>query len=876
MKHIYFLLIFCFTITISKAQIVNIPDANFKNELLNNYPVIDTNGDGEVELSEAQTITYLGVAFSSIQDLTGIEAFTNLVNLDCRNNELSSLDLSNNMALFELDCSDNQLTSLILGNNTTLQRLRANQNQLSALDVSSHISLREMSVNLNSLTSLDISNNIILEDLSAYNNNISTLNLNGAEALKTLSAGGNQLIVLDVSNNLNLESLGASSNQLSSLDVSNNFVLSDLYANDNQLTNLNLSGVSSLNYLNCSNNQLSGLDISTNTYLETLYIKNNLFTNLNPLINNSTSLNTVYADDNQLSTLDLSGNLSISRLYVRNNQLTNLIGNNVIERIDCTNNLFTSLDLSQNFGSMSSIVLDDNIYLEYINFKNGLNHTYFYIDQIYNFDNLPSLQAVCVDDINSDFSSWIQAQNSQDIVFTEYCSFTPGGEYYTITGNAIFDIDNNGCDGTDINYSNLTLQISNGTVDDAFLSNESGEYTMPIQEGTYTITPQLENPSYFSVSPTTVSVNFPTDSSPFIQDFCITPNGVNNDLEITIVPVEEARPGFDTDYKIIYKNKGNTTLSGSIDFTYYDDYMNLLSANPIADSQSTGILSWNYSDLVPFETREILFTMTLNTPTDSTFPLNGDDVLPFVATINPVASDETEADNVFNLDQIVVNSFDPNDKTCLEGQTVTPEQVGKYVHYLIRFENTGTANAVNIVVKDVIDTSKYDVLSLVPLDASHTFYSRMRNTNEVEFIFENIQLPFDDANNDGYVLFKIATLPTLVLGESFSNEAEIYFDYNAPIITNNETTTIQDNLRIDEYGLSDGVNLFPNPVSNYFMIELSNGLSVNSIEVFDIAGKSLLNFNTSEIYNISKLTSGIYFVKIKTDKGEVNKQIVKQ
>ena len=73
--------------------------------------------------------------------------------------------------------------------------------------------------------------------------------------------------------------------------------------------------------------------------------------------------------------------------------------------------------------------------------------------------------------------------------------------------------------------------------------------------------------------------------------------------------------------------------------------------------------------------------------------------------------------------------------------------VGKEVHYLIRFENTGTANAENIVVKDMIDTTKFDINSLIPIDGSHPFVTKISNTNKVEFIFENINLPFGDANN---------------------------------------------------------------------------------------------------------------------------------
>jgi hypothetical protein len=237
--------------------------------------------------------------------------------------------------------------------------------------------------------------------------------------------------------------------------------------------------------------------------------------------------------------------------------------------------------------------------------------------------------------------------------------------------------------------------------------------------------------------------------------------------------------------------------------------------------------------------------------------------------------DETPNDNAHTLKQIVVNSYDPNDKTCLEGATITPDRVGEFVHYLIRFENTGTATAVNVAVRDFIDLDKYDISSLIPLSASHDYYTRIVNGEEVEFIFENIQLPFDDANNDGYVLFKIRTLPTLVLGDTFSNIAGIYFDFNYPIITNNETTTVADNLSINEFEGLQGLTLYPNPVTDSFTINSTNNTEIESVTLIDISGKTLKQFTISESYNISDLAAGIYFVQIKSKNATSTKKIIK-
>jgi hypothetical protein len=143
-------------------------------------------------------------------------------------------------------------------------------------------------------------------------------------------------------------------------------------------------------------------------------------------------------------------------------------------------------------------------------------------------------------------------------VVNSYCSFTPGGTFYTIQGNQKLDSNNDGCDANDMAIPNLKYTITSGATTGSSISNASGNYSIPVQAGTHTITPKLENPSYFNVSPTTVNVTFPTQTSPFTQNFCITPNGVRPDLEVTLLPLQSARPGFDAKYKLVYKNKGNT------------------------------------------------------------------------------------------------------------------------------------------------------------------------------------------------------------------------------------------------------------------------------------------------------------------------------
>ena len=214
--------------------------------------------------------------------------------------------------------------------------------------------------------------------------------------------------------------------------------------------------------------------------------------------------------------------------------------------------------------------------------------------------------------------------------------------------------------------------------------------------------------------------------------------------------------------------------NASVNLAFDDAVLDFVSASQATTSQTTNNLTWALPNFQPLETRQILATLNVNSPTETPAVNNGD-VLNYTASLTG-NTDETPSDNSAVLNQTVINSLDPNDKTCLEGSIVSPDMIGQYVHYKIRFENTGTSNAENIVVKDVIDTTKFDITSLVPFDSSHPFVTRVISTNKVEFIFENINLHFDDANNDGYVAFKIKTKPTMVVGDSFNNSANIYFD----------------------------------------------------------------------------------------------------
>ena len=442
--------------------------------------------------------------------------------------------------------------------------------------------------------------------------------------------------------------------------------------------------------------------------------------------------------------------------------------------------------------------------------------------------------------------------------------------FNTLAGNVKFGTGD--CTASTINVPNVKINLASTSGDKITFTNSAGNYQEITDDEIVTITPQLE---YYSFNPPSQTVNFSGFGSTQINTFCATPTQNVTDLDIIILPINAAIPGVDAHYKIVYKNKGTMSASGTITFAYNPSTSVYFSSTEVPQSQTANMISWNFSNLEPFEQRAHQVTFTINTPM-ATIPVIDGDVLTATAVINSTATDHTIEDNTFILNQIVVNSMDPNDKTCLEGASLEYTQIGEYVNYMIRFENTGTAEATNIVVTDMIDTSKFDMTSIQPVDASHAYRMIISDNNKLAFHMEGINLGFAPSNlRYGYVAFKIKTKSALQGGDTFSNLANIFFDYNYAIITNNYVTTFTENLSVSESNMATDLILYPNPVKNN--LHLSSQFPITKIEIFDMAGRIILSSNSSaNTVDLSRLKSGNYIVKSVVDGKVVTSKLIKE
>lgn len=219
---------------------INIPDANFKSYLVNNTS-INTNGDTEIQCSEASAFAgSIDCSNLMIADLTGIEAFTSLTSLSCYNNQMTSLDLSNNLSLNYLICSSNQLTSLNLGTNTLYTTIDCSTNQLTNLDISYCNGLMTLLCNENHISSLDLSGKTALTNLQCGINNLNSLNVSTNTDLLRIDFSNNAISTIDLSLNTALLVVGCTNTTLTDLDLTNNSLLQEVAAHHGVLESVNL------------------------------------------------------------------------------------------------------------------------------------------------------------------------------------------------------------------------------------------------------------------------------------------------------------------------------------------------------------------------------------------------------------------------------------------------------------------------------------------------------------------------------------------------------------------------------------------------------------------------------------------------------------
>lgn len=239
--------------------------------------------------------------------------------------------------------------------------------------------------------------------------------------------------------------------------------------------------------------------------------------------------------------------------------------------------------------------------------------------------------------------------------------------------------------------------------------------------------------------------------------------------------------------------------------------------------------------------------------------------LTFNCSIARLGGNETNlANNFATFYGTVYNSYDPNNKLVNHDSYLNSSALEE-MQYTINFQNEGNFDALKVVVIDTISPN-LDLSTFKVIYTKHPVATTVDpTTREVKFSFYNIHLApksIDEEASMGKIVYSIRENAALPVNSEIENTAYIYFDFNAPIVTN---TTYNKNTALGVNVLAmEEVSIFPNPASDRFQIR---GKNIRSVSLFDTSGKlvkTISNYDGSFI-SVIDLEKGIYLVQIQSD-----------
>lgn len=443
----------------------------------------------------------------------------------------------------------------------------------------------------------------------------------------------------------------------------------------------------------------------------------------------------------------------------------------------------------------------------------------------------------------------------------------------TVSGDLFVDIDGD-ClrNGTDFGLANRLVEIAPGY---ATLTNANGQYQRQLPDGTYDLS--VSDPAYTQDCPTASPVNFTVDEmTPAVIDIAFTP-GADPDVAVSCA-FGDAVVGFQQQVWITVTNNSGVP-SGPITVTLDHDpvllycyFWNCIAPPysppvvlPYPTSYAPGQVIWELDGgLGPGATRQL--SVQLCVPAD--VGLLGTQ-LNFDVSAATALNDYDLGNNTCTHTTTIVGSYDPNDMLARTNSGSSSEwslENDSLITYTIRFQNTGTAPAVNVVLIDTIQ-STLDLSTLKILGASHT-YSTSLNDRVLSFTFDHIMLPDSNTNepgSHGFAQFSIRPVG-MSPGSSVENFADIYFDFNPPIRTNTSVVAVPLATAVPSFAAASA-SVFPNPASTELLIK---GNGPWEATIWSADGRLQARYtNITAAVPISGLAPGMYAIHIGGRDGSV-------
>lgn len=339
------------------------------------------------------------------------------------------------------------------------------------------------------------------------------------------------------------------------------------------------------------------------------------------------------------------------------------------------------------------------------------------------------------------------------------------------------------------------------------LTDSSGTYQFLVDTGSYQVTvfsqPYLGSNcpanGYSLVLPSydddTTTIDFGVDITSYL------------DLELFLLP-SAAKWHDIVQYDICVINYGGITAPPTTWQLQYEDGLEYVYAQqfPTAVDTSQNTITWSVNS-IPVSVCATYADSWVRFFVDSSEFAIGD-LLQASAYTNNIAIDSFPANNIDSITQTVVAAYDPNDKL------VTPAGIGeegfilqstKELEYAIRFQNTGNYPATIVVLRDTLsphlELSQFRILGF-----SHPYSMTVEEDSILIFTFDNIMLPdsaSDPLGSQGYIAFRLGVEAMLPVGTEITNQAAIYFDFNAPIYTNTTLNTIYVQPEVDAVAMGE-------------------------------------------------------------------------
>ena len=407
---------------------------------------------------------------------------------------------------------------------------------------------------------------------------------------------------------------------------------------------------------------------------------------------------------------------------------------------------------------------------------------------------------------------------------------------FTIAGRVFNDRDADEVfDDSDHGLLGIPVRLSDGRI---CYTNASGMYSFVATAGAYTVTVNSMPGWDWSTPDSVVNVTLVGDGTPSLgNDFGLSADGNIPEL-IPSLTTAGRKCNYEIYYWLTVVNSGNQVGDATLSLTL-DPLNDFVFADPAPDAVNGNTYTWDLHELPPSHWRQI--DVRVQVPSEEHIGETVRDTL--VSELYQALTLVHTGSHV--EEHLLTCAFDPNDKQVSPVGDTQQHLVatGQRLTYTIRFQNTGTAPAEDVVVLDTLD-QVLDLSTIELLGTSHPMQASIIQDRVLQFAFMGINLPDSVANepaSHGFITFSIAPiagLPNLTIAD---NAADIYFELNAPVRTNTVFNTFSDAMvgvpTIDPSPSVSGVTVWPNPMTSESTVKFSDATGTHRLLLTDARGQ---------------------------------------